>query len=80
MTKTNLLVWTVLCVALGASLAAHFTQAAQAQPRPYRECYIMRLWDARGGELTDKLAPIPAGWTPVGGAGGDASKGVVLCR
>ena len=80
MTRANVVVGVGLFTALAASLVAQLARPAQAQVRPFRECYIMRLWDARGGEVADKLAPVPPGWMPIGGAGGDMTKGVVLCR
>jgi len=79
MTRANVLVGLGVGIALGASIVAQVARPAQAQTRAFRECYIMRLWEARGGEVADKLAPVPPGWTPVGGSGG-TSPGVVLCR
>ena len=83
MSKAHLVVWSIVCMALGGSVAATFARPAQAQTQnrgSFRECYLMKLWVANGGELADRLAPLPSGWTPVGGAGGPTNAGVVLCR
>lgn len=69
------------CVANEAVRAG--TVTAQATPGQYRECVYYTIGhDSDAEDLPANAAPIPAGWTPIGGGGigGRSIPGVILCR
>ena len=52
---------------------------AQAAPGQFRECVSYQVgYDDDPDDLAGEATPIPAGWTPVGGAGPRFA--VILCR
>ncbi len=55
------------CVYLHVRSVAAFGGSLRAKPRVFAP------------ELAERAAPIPEGWTPVGGGGGTFN-GIVLCR
>lgn len=73
-----------ILIGCGASeIARHSTVTAQNEygPKDFRQCVVYTLnQDRDAQDLVTEAKPIPAGWTPVGGAGTGALPGVVLCR